>query len=130
LAEVSRYLFALSGVDYVDHRFTDVPSGEAQPKRPEFEQLKESLPFGQVPTLQVGGDNGIVLSQSKAIDRYLARQFGFMGCNAIEAQLIDSLGEALRDARDAFMKVRDNAEEKPKFFTDTLPNMPIYGIDS
>jgi len=128
LAEVSRYLFVLSGVDYIDNRFTDVPStdGSSGLKRPEFEANKESFPFGQVPVLQVGGDNGYVLSQSRAIERYLAGQFGFMGCNAIQAQLIDSVGEAIRDARDAYYKVRENPTEKPKFFVDNLPRLFRY----
>jgi len=127
LAEVSRYLFALANVDYIDHRFTDIPQGDGQqPKRPEFDAVKESLPFGQVPVLTIGGDNGIVLSQSRAIERYLARQFGYMGCTSLDAQLIDTVGEALRDAVAAYQKVRENPAEKPKFFTDALPRLARY----
>jgi glutathione S-transferase len=120
LAETSRYLFALAGVEYEDFRYpptvNDIPS-------PAFVAVKDSLPFGQLPTLQVGGPNGIVLSQSKAIERYLARQFGFMGCNEIQTQLIDSIGEAIQDLRNTYNnKVRDNPNvaEKEKFFTNTL----------
>jgi len=126
-AEVSRYLFALAGVDYIDQRFTDVPNPEdpKQPRRPEWDANKESYPFAQVPVLIIGGENGIVLSQSKAIERYLARQFGYMGSSELEQQLIETVGEAIRDLRDAFMKVRDSPD-KPKFFTDNLPKQCRY----
>jgi len=127
LAEVSRYLFVLKGVDYEDYRFPDVPiPGETGMKRPLFEANKESYPFGQVPVLQVGGEKGVVLAQSKAIERYLAKEFGFMGCSAIEAQLIDSVGEAIRDFRDAYWKTREKPEEKTKFFAEVFPKALKY----
>jgi len=126
LAEVSRLLFAISGTDYEDHRFKDIPQPDGQNLRPEFNNMKENYPFGQVPVLQVGGKanggDGIILSQSRAIERYLARKFGLLGANEIEAQLIDSVGETIRDARDAYYKVREKPEEKEKFFATTLPN--------
>jgi len=128
LAETSRYLFALKGDDYIDYRYPEVPvPGDAtKVKRPLFEANKESLPFGQVPTLQIGGDKGLVLSQSRAIDRYLAKQFGYMGSSAIEEQLIDSVGEAIRDLRDTYFKAKDNPEEKAKFWSDNLPRACRY----
>jgi len=118
LAEVSRYLFALAGVEYIDHRYPSAPPGSNV--RPGFDEIKDTLPFGQLPILQVGGDNGIILAQSKSIDRFLARRFGYLGSNDIEAQLIDSVVEAVRDARDAYFKNKDNPVEKEKFFTGTL----------
>jgi len=117
LAEVSRYLFALKGVDYEDYRF---------PEKPVFEANKESYPFGQVPVLQIGGEKGVVLAQSRAIERYLAKEFGFMGCSPIDAQLIDSVGEALRDLRDAYGKNREKPEDKAKFFAETFPKALHY----
>jgi len=131
LAETSRMMFAIAGVEYEDHRFRDIPQGDGQsPLRPEFASVKEHLPFGQVPTLQIGGkgnsDDGIILSQSKAIERFLARKFGLLGSNPIEAQLIDSVCESIRDARDAYFKVNKDAEEKPKYFTTTLVNFFKY----
>jgi glutathione S-transferase len=41
-----------------------------------FAQLKPTLPFGQLPVLEV---NGIVIPQSVAITRYLAREHGLYG---------------------------------------------------
>ena len=117
LAETSRYLFALAGVEYEDHRYPAAVNGVQSPA---FEGVKGSLPFGQVPVLQVGGPSGIVLAQSRAIERYLAQQFGFFGSSAIEHQLIDSVTEAIVDMRNAYFKARDNADEKAKFFNNTL----------
>ena len=66
LAETSRYLFALAGVEYEDFRYPPSVNGVQSPA---FEAVKDSLPYGQLPTLQVGGPNGVVLAQSKAIER-------------------------------------------------------------
>ena len=117
LAETSRYLFALAGVEYEDFRYPAAVNGV---NAPAYEAVKDSLPFGQVPILQVGGANGVVLAQSKAIERYLATEFGLFGSSGVQRQLIDSIGEAIVDLRNAYFKNRDNPEEKTKFFNNTL----------
>lgn len=43
---------------------------------PEFENLKPSLPFGQLPVLEI---NGTRIAQSVAITRYLAKQYNLYG---------------------------------------------------
>ncbi|CAJ0605670.1 unnamed protein product [Cylicocyclus nassatus] len=58
--------------------------------------MKPNLPFGQVPVLEVDGKQ---LAQSKAICRYLARQWGLSGSNAFEEALVDSLGDQYNDYR-------------------------------
>jgi len=127
LAENSRYLFALSGVEYEDYRYKEVPSNDPNnpsPLRPEFIANKEKFPFGQVPVLQIGGESGPMLAQSRSIERYLAKQFGFFGSSDLEGQYIDSIGEAIRDIRDAYWKAKGDAKanvEVPKFFSETLP---------
>uniref|UniRef100_A0A1I7TDA8 glutathione transferase n=1 Tax=Caenorhabditis tropicalis TaxID=1561998 RepID=A0A1I7TDA8_9PELO len=63
LAEISRQLFHLAGVEFEDHRLTEE----------EFAALKPNLPTGQVPILYI--DN-VPFSQSTAFARYLARKFG------------------------------------------------------
>ncbi|VDN05715.1 unnamed protein product [Thelazia callipaeda] len=77
-AEVIRLLFALANVSYDDNRIT----------RQEWTSLKPKMPYGQVPVLE---ENGKLLAQSHAIERYLARNFGFMGSNAWEAAKIEEL---------------------------------------
>ncbi|KAK6009460.1 glutathione S-transferase protein, partial [Ostertagia ostertagi] len=56
-------LFALADQKFEDVRLT----------REAFAPLKESMPFGQMPVLEVDGKK---LAQSLAINRYLAKTFG------------------------------------------------------
>ncbi|GMT21666.1 hypothetical protein PFISCL1PPCAC_12963, partial [Pristionchus fissidentatus] len=83
-AEIARDLFHLAGVPYEDirYRLDEVPT------------ISESLPFGQVPMLEVDGKK---LPQSHAINRYLANEFGFAGNSAIERAWIDAVADQHRD---------------------------------
>ncbi|VDO96001.1 unnamed protein product [Heligmosomoides polygyrus] len=85
-AECARQIFALADQKYEDVRIT----------REEFAPLKATFPFGQVPVLEVDGQQ---LAQSLAISRYLARTFGFAGSTPFESALIDSLADAFTDYR-------------------------------
>ncbi|VDL83413.1 unnamed protein product [Nippostrongylus brasiliensis] len=90
LAEVIRELFALAGQEYEDVRYTFE----------EWPQHKNEMPFGQMPVLEVDGKQ---LSQSRAIARYLARQFGYAGKNAYEEAVVDSIAD---QGADFFNEVR------------------------
>ncbi|KAK6039538.1 glutathione S-transferase protein [Cooperia oncophora] len=79
-------LFALADQKYEDVRLT----------REAFAPLKETFPFGQMPVLEVDGKQ---LAQSLAINRYLARTFGFAGKDDFEAATIDSLADQYSDYR-------------------------------
>jgi glutathione S-transferase len=94
-AEVARLIFADKGIDYVDERVSDG-----------FAQLKPTLPFGQLPVLEV---NGIVIPQSVAITRYLAREHGLYGKNSAEGALADAIIDGLHDMRAAVDKGVDDA---------------------
>ncbi|PIO69367.1 glutathione S-transferase protein [Teladorsagia circumcincta] len=83
-AEVARQLFALANQEYVDVRITH----EEWPKH------KPEMPFGQLPVLDVDGK---LLGQSHAINRYLARQFGFAGKSPFEEALVDAFADQYRD---------------------------------
>lgn len=125
IAEPIRFMFALAGVEYEDYRFPAEPveilGGVARPAA--FIQTKENYPFAQVPVLEV---NGKVMAQSRAIERYLAKQFGFFGHNDYEAQLIDSVVEHLHDLTLAFRqaeekdKATNSKTEEDRFFGGTL----------
>ncbi|KAJ1351580.1 hypothetical protein KIN20_007656, partial [Parelaphostrongylus tenuis] len=80
LAECARQLFALGDQPYEDVRLS----------KEQFASLKASLPFGQVPVLEVDGKQ---IAQSQAINRYLGRTFGLTGRDAIEDAIIDSLSD-------------------------------------
>ncbi|XP_072025635.1 hematopoietic prostaglandin D synthase-like [Amphiura filiformis] len=76
-AEVLRFLFHLAEVEYEDVRieFAD------------WTKTKQEMGFKQVPVLEVDGKR---LTQSVAITRYLAREFGLYGKDNWECALIDS----------------------------------------
>lgn len=81
--------------------------------------------LGKVPLLEVDGKQ---VGQSKAIERFLARELGLMGSSPVEAAQVDQLGETVRDIKDAYQKVRgiQNEDEKKKamdkWFAEDLPN--------
>mmetsp|Transcript_19399 Transcript_19399/g.23547 ORF Transcript_19399/g.23547 Transcript_19399/m.23547 type:complete len:147 (-) Transcript_19399:8-448(-) len=125
VAERSRYLLAIAGVDYEDERFSfkfGTPGDFSTIIRPEFDQAKASgrldISLGKVPLLET--DDGKIIPQSKSIERYIAKKYGMMGATDEEAAYIDALAEHQRDAQDAYKaaKAKDQANE---YLTTTLP---------
>ncbi|KAF8372300.1 gst-9 [Pristionchus pacificus] len=84
LGEVSRQLFHLSGTPFEDERVT----------AKEWDDLKGTTPFGQLPVLYVDGKP---LPQSFAIARYLAKEFGYAGKTAFEEAWADALADQFKD---------------------------------
>lgn len=109
VVEPARFLFALAGQEYEDVRI----------ERENWPDLKKTLPLGQLPVLEV---DGIKIAQSQAIFRYLARELGFYGGNALESAKIDTVIETLNDfitqARKYFFE-KDEAK-KAEFKKDLL----------
>ena len=64
--------------------------------------LPTELPFGQVPILEF---NGMVLSQSSTIGRFLATRFNLMGDTEMETARIDEINDALRDYAESQLSV-------------------------
>ncbi|GMT23180.1 hypothetical protein PFISCL1PPCAC_14477 [Pristionchus fissidentatus] len=103
-AEVARQLFHLAGVPFEDNRV----------KNEDWPALKATMPFGQMPLLEVDGKP---LPQSFAIFRYLAKEFGtffrsifklqndnpftkdseFVGNTPFESAWIDAVADEYRD---------------------------------
>ncbi|GMR44801.1 hypothetical protein PMAYCL1PPCAC_14996, partial [Pristionchus mayeri] len=83
-AEVARQLFYLAGVPFEDVR---VPHAD-------WPALKPKTPFGQMPLLEVDGKP---LPQSYAINRYLAKEFGFAGKSPFEAAWVDAIADQFKD---------------------------------
>ncbi|EYC01084.1 hypothetical protein Y032_0110g150 [Ancylostoma ceylanicum] len=83
-AECARQLFALADQKYEDVRLT----------HEEFPKIKPNMPFGQLPVLD---EDGKQLAQSNAINRYLARKFGFAGKTPFEEAVVDSLADQYTD---------------------------------
>ncbi|KAK0060359.1 glutathione S-transferase 4 [Biomphalaria pfeifferi] len=77
-AEVARIILAAAGKEYEDVRF----SFEEWPK------YKPETPYGQAPALSV---DGVVYAQSIAINKFLAREFGFHGKDNLETFKIEEI---------------------------------------
>ncbi|XP_076765814.1 glutathione S-transferase S4 [Xylocopa sonorina] len=88
LGEPIRFLLSYGGVDFEDVRMTH-PSEE-------WIKLKPTLPFGQLPVLEI---NGEVYSQTLPICRYLAKQFNLLGKTDLDTLQIDSIAMGLHDFR-------------------------------
>ncbi|CAP22324.1 Protein CBR-GST-13 [Caenorhabditis briggsae] len=84
LADVSRQLFHLAGVEFEDERLN----------RDQFLERKDTFPFKQVPVLTV---DGLEIPQSMAIARYLARKFGFSGATPEEQAMVDAFVDQFKD---------------------------------
>jgi prostaglandin-H2 D-isomerase / glutathione transferase len=125
LAEPSRLILAAAGEEYEDFRYplevVDLASYKF--KREEFYKDKDNGKLkksnGKVPFLEV---NGKVICQSKAIERYLATKFKFMGENAEDSAIIDSYCECIRDIKTQYFAVKQKFDtgELNKWFTETL----------
>jgi glutathione S-transferase len=84
--EPARLLLALAGADYefegISVETWRTPEGK--------ERFLKQTPFGQLPVLE---DGGMVLCQSGAIHRYLARKLGFYGQSPAEEARVDEVFE-------------------------------------
>jgi len=88
------------------------------------------MPFGQVPVLEVSDKSSgktIVLAQSNAIGRLLARKFGIAGKNECEQAQVDMYVDQVADVgqeRAKFIWEKDEAKKKTleeAFKSETLP---------
>jgi glutathione S-transferase len=130
-AEGIRILFALGDEEYDDIRF-DITPGTMD--SPAFKTAKEggklAMNLDRAPILVT--PEGVTIGQSKAIERFLARRYGLMGSNDVEAAQIDCVVEHCRDVRDARMRKRfsafvkdrseeDKAQAKEEWFETDMP---------
>lgn len=129
LAETSRLILAIAGVDYEDFRYPiEVLDWKTYSfKRELFEQHKKEGKFiksmGKLPYLQI---NDQIISQSKSIERFLAKKFNLYGKNDIQEAQIDSICEYIRDFKTEYQGYRKfEGEEREKqmiiWFEEVLP---------
>ncbi|XP_049803132.1 glutathione S-transferase-like isoform X2 [Schistocerca nitens] len=95
LAEPIRFLLSYGKIEFEDERCD----------KDKWQSLKESMPFGQVPVLEIDGKK---LCQSTAICRYLGKQVGLSGANDWENLQIDMAVDTVSDIR---MKIASPAYE-------------------
>merc|ERR1712173_12100 len=113
--EAARLILAYGGKNYEDRRvsFEDMPS------------LKSSLPFGQLPVLEVDGVN---ICQSMAIARFLANEFGLAGNCALTKAQVDEVVDVVSDIQTAMYTAffekdaKLKAEKMKKVGDETIPN--------
>jgi len=127
LADTSRLILAVVDKKYKDFRYPleIIDWKTYNMVRKEFGEDKASgklwKSMGKLPFLEVDEQ---VISQSKSIERYLARKYDLMGENDEQGALIDSYCEYIRDFKTAYQTVRkaENKEEAmAKWFGETLP---------
>lgn len=102
-AEQIRLLLHYSGTPFVDTGVTDWPT------------LKGKTPLGQLPILvdRTGSDGELVIPQSAAIVRHLARKLGLYGETLREQALADVVAETVTDIRAKFVPVAFAARYNP-----------------
>ncbi|NXD18530.1 HPGDS synthase, partial [Nothocercus nigrocapillus] len=108
-AEISRYLFAYSGKQYEDHRI----------EAADWPKIKPTIPFGKVPILEV---DGVIIHQSLAIARYLAREAGVAGQTPVEQALVDAIVNTMDDFMILFPWAEKNQDVRKQAFDDILTN--------
>lgn len=84
-AEPIRLALALGGIAFEDHRFTF----------PEFEEVRKTAPFGQVPVMHV---DGVLVTQSDAMLRYAGKLAGLYPTDAYQALLCDEVAYVVEEA--------------------------------
>nr|QVK45610.1 glutathione S transferase [Brachionus paranguensis] len=103
--ELIRLLFAASGQKYEDFRI----------EKNDWPEYKAKSPFGQAPYLEItNGKKTMILSQSVAIGRYLARKFGFAGKGDEEQAMVDMYGDQISDLLNEFAKFMMEQDETKK----------------
>lgn len=121
-AEPIRIILEVSGIGYEDER---IPAPWDDQEK--WFKLKPSTPFGQLPILSVDGE---VISQSIAIARYCAHEFGLAGKNTLENGKMDEIVEAVKDGTEkqieAFLFEQDETRKtdlQEKFHEEVLPKI-------
>lgn len=82
--EPARLAMAIGGIAFEDHRFSFT----------DFAEVRKTTPFGQVPTLHV---DGVQVTQSDAITRYVGKLAGLYPTDPFQALLCDEVLSAMED---------------------------------
>jgi glutathione S-transferase len=84
-AEPARLAMHIGNIAFEDHRFTYA----------DFAEIRKSTPFKQVPVLHV---DGVLITQSSAITRYVGKLAGLYPTDAYQALLCDEVMDVVEDA--------------------------------
>eukprot|EP00927_Polykrikos_kofoidii_P036093 TRINITY_DN3050_c0_g1_i1.p1 TRINITY_DN3050_c0_g1~~TRINITY_DN3050_c0_g1_i1.p1 ORF type:complete len:234 (+),score=33.98 TRINITY_DN3050_c0_g1_i1:63-764(+) len=115
LAEPTRWTLAAAGIQWEQVALTT---------HEQFQQLKDDgmLLFGQLPLLEM---NGLKLTQSQSMARYVARVNGLVGKTPEEEVMVDMVCEALKDAKSPLVGLpfNPNKDEVKAALPSTLSKM-------
>mmetsp|Transcript_23904 Transcript_23904/g.71719 ORF Transcript_23904/g.71719 Transcript_23904/m.71719 type:complete len:216 (+) Transcript_23904:73-720(+) len=125
VAETTRYMFAATGTKYEDMRYPlnfGTPGDFSTMTRPEFDAAKAegklTASLGRLPLLEY---DGAMIPQSKTIERFVASQVGMAGSSPVEAAVIDSMTENIRDCKDMYQKAKTAEDTKAEYFSTKMP---------
>ena len=106
--ECARVMLRIGGVAFEDCRLSMTPKEGGGWEAPEFAAMKASgeciANMNRVPILVV---DGVVIGQSKTIERFVAKKCNMLGSNEIETAQIDCIVENIRDIKDKYKKVKE-----------------------
>jgi len=116
LAEIIRLVLTAADVPFEDIRIT----------HEDHANLKPTLPFGQIPILEI--DSKVTLCQSHAIARYLARKYNLAGKTELEQaqadMIVDCIDDVTKPILNFLFQVTDaekKEELKKKYLEEQLP---------
>ncbi|RUS75609.1 hypothetical protein EGW08_016635 [Elysia chlorotica] len=115
-AEVSRLVLVWAGKPFEDVR---IPFEE-------WTEVKPTMPLGQVPVLELGGQK---FPQSLAIAAYLAREFGLYGSKNLDSLKIDVIAQTVFEFRIKASKhyYEKDTKKKEDLAEDLIQNeAPFY----
>jgi len=125
-AELIRLVFAAAGQEYRDLRYK-LPNAPDSGLTLEWNSdAKELMPLGQMPVLEVDGQK---FCQQSAIARFLAKRFGLMGDDELQAFKVDMVVEtmwpdvATKVWKIFYEKDEDKKTEIKEQATKTLPDL-------
>ncbi|XP_064423492.1 hematopoietic prostaglandin D synthase [Latimeria chalumnae] len=114
--ETARYIFAYSGIKYEDCRI----------ERADWPAIKPTVPFRKLPVLEA---DGVVIHQSLAISRYLARETGLAGETALEQAQADAIVDTINDFIVMFPWSEADKAVKQKLQDDLFTNVAPELLD-
>ena len=110
--EPARLAMHIGNIAFEDYRFAHA----------DFAEVRKSTPFGQVPTLHV---DGVQVTQSDAITRYVGKLAGLYPSDPFQALLCDEVMDAVEDANVKFGATYGMTGEALKEARTALVNGPI-----
>jgi glutathione S-transferase len=111
-AEAARLALHMGGIAFEDYRFA---GGD-------FPEVKKTTPFGQAPTLHV---DGVQVTQSLAITRYVGKLAGLYPVDAYQALLCDEVMDVLEDINSKFGPTFRMTGDAQKEARTALVNGPL-----